>query len=104
MTRLWLMVLVSIGLATGGVNRAYSQDKSKLAVTDPAQADADFAFQGEYAAPGWGLQVVAGGGGNFDAALYQGGLPGNGWNKQPPTRLKGKLGNNAVTLTADVPY
>ena len=57
------------------------------AITDPAQAGADFGMQGEYA--GWlffpgrgyeyaGLQVVALGDGKFDAALYRGGLPGSG--------------------------
>lgn len=104
MPRPWFFVLLCVGLSSGGVNRANSQDKSKLAVTDPVQADEDFAYQGEYAAPGWGLQVVAGGGGKFDAALYQGGLPGNGWNKQPPARLTGQVEQGAVPLTGDVPY
>ena len=68
-------------------------DKKKelaaLTWTDPAKAaeeDNDFLAQGEYGfannASVWGLQVVALGGGKFDAYLLEGGLPGLGWTKQ----------------------
>ncbi len=56
--------------------------------TDPAKAlaeDRDFAVQGEYGqtttGAEWGAQVVALGGGKFDAYLLEGGLPGLGWDK-----------------------
>jgi hypothetical protein len=56
-------------------------------ITDPeeAKADPDFAVQGEYAGDKIGVQVVARGGGKFDAVVYEGGLPGAGW-----TPAKGK--------------
>jgi len=62
------------------------------ACTDPATADADFPFQGEYVGDvpidgqpmRIGLQVIARGEGAFDVVAYPGGLPGDGW--QPPTK------------------
>lgn len=60
--------------------------------TDPAIAkreDPDFAVQGEYVGKGLGLQLVALGGGKFDGYLFQGGLPGAGWEPgKPRTQLK----------------
>jgi hypothetical protein len=55
-----------------------------------AQADPDFAVQGEYlgeeALAGWpqgkiGAQVIAQSGGKFRVVVYQGGLPGAGWSR-----------------------
>ena len=75
---------------------------------DAAQADADFAFQGEYAGWQWdrwrgwvyrGLQVVALGGGQFNAALLDGGLPGNGFvSGYGRTKLTGRLEGGTVHL------
>ncbi|MFO1065471.1 MAG: DUF1080 domain-containing protein [Pirellulales bacterium] len=54
-----------------------------------AQANADFAVQGEYAGSNFGLQVIARGGGDFEIVTYAGGLPGEGWDRTPPTRVEG---------------
>src|SRR4051812_12997316 len=65
--------------------------KKPQAYTDPTQADADFAVQGEYAgemktpageARKVGVQVEALGKGKFHAVLYTGGLPGEGWDQK----------------------
>jgi hypothetical protein len=96
MTRFALIILMLSLLQTA----AWSQDKN-TAFTDPAQADADFAWQGEYVGPGWGLQVVAGGGGKFDGMLYSGGLPGAGWNKALQLKLQGDLSGDVVLLKED---
>lgn len=68
--------------------------------TDPAMADEDFQFQGEY----WGverptpshrssrqvgLQVIALGEGQFTCVKYYGGLPGAGWNGRERYQLAG---------------
>lgn len=66
------------------------------AFTDPAEADADFAIQGEYTGrcdlgditSDVGAQVVALGDGKFAGVFYVGGLPGAGWNRQ--TRYEGE--------------
>src|SRR5262245_37890009 len=69
-----------------------------FAVIDPLKVDADFAFQGEYHGQIWGdllhcvgrniaLQVIARGGGEFEAKMFDGGFPGLGWDQMEPTRL-----------------
>jgi hypothetical protein len=90
-----LFVVLSLLAAT-----AWPQE-NKVAVTDPAQADADFALQGEYAGSRWGLQVVAGGGGKFDAMLYPGGLPGAGWRKDQRFKLRGAIDGDIIVLKGD---
>ncbi|HEY3319489.1 MAG TPA: family 16 glycoside hydrolase [Planctomycetota bacterium] len=78
-----LAIAVSIGTAFGA-----EPPKGQTFCTDPAQADADFKFQGEYSgevtqADGTklklGAQVRALSGGNFRTMFYGGGLPGDGW-------------------------
>ncbi|MCI0360916.1 MAG: DUF1080 domain-containing protein [Planctomycetaceae bacterium] len=75
--------------------------------TPVADADADFALQGEYAGlvkNPWGgsdpvgLQVVALGNGHFDAVAYRGGLPGAGWNMQTKTKLSGGVRDGSLVL------
>lgn len=81
----------------------------KSAVTRVEEADADFAVQGEYTGPVWwqgcfrqvGLQIVALGEGQFEAMLYPGGLPGNGYDGTVKTRLAGRRTDSGVTLAAD---
>jgi hypothetical protein len=77
---------------------AVADDKNPT-YTDPAQADADYARQGEFAGGGWGLQVVGQGDGKFGGMLYAGGLPGNGWNRRDRYPLSGALENNAIALS-----
>jgi hypothetical protein len=72
---------------------------AKETYTDPAKADADFAFQGEYGGElsidgqpmKFGVQVVALGKGEFSAVGYPGGLPGAGWTPPNVVRGTGKL-------------
>jgi len=73
---------------------------------DPTRADVDFSFQGEYtgeltvdgAAKKAGIQVIALGGGNFQAVFHNGGLPGDGFEKSARERVSGKLEGDAVTF------
>jgi len=46
--------------------------------------DPDFAQQGEYRGPTRSMQAIALGEDTFRLQLYEGGLPGRGWNQQPP--------------------
>jgi hypothetical protein len=90
----------------------WGDDQNPL-YTDPAEADADFAFQGEYA--GWqrsqpshrssepvGLQVVARGDGRFDAVKYTGGLPGRNWFGDSKYRLSGERIDSFVELRGEL--
>lgn len=71
-----------------------AQDK-KQAILDPAEADRDFAIQGEYSgtvgddALKVGVQVIAMGDGKFQSVGYIGGLPGDGWNGESQTKIPG---------------
>lgn len=85
------------------------QERQRFAVTDINLVDPDFHIQGEYAGPitldGYlcpvGLQVVARGDGQFDALLYRGGLPGNGYDGSPFHKLSGTRSGEQVTLNSD---
>lgn len=87
-------------------------DDDDVVYTDPSQADADFAFQGEYV--GWqrsqpshrsservGLQVIARGDGRFDAVKLWGGLPGGGWAHALKYPLAGQRIDSFVELRGD---
>jgi Domain of Unknown Function (DUF1080) len=76
--------------------------------TDAAKAereDADFLIQGEYrsegAESGHGAQVIALGGGKFDAVIYTGGLPGAGWEPSMKSfNLQGAMANGSLALVS----
>lgn len=82
-------------------------DAQKPRYTDPTKADADFAFQGEYtgnvADMKHGVQVVALGKGEFQAYVFPGGLPGDGWSGQDKmtVKSKGKLEDGVVRFAGD---
>jgi hypothetical protein len=61
-----------------------------LAAAPASPPDADFALQGEYAAPGWGAQIVAQGDGAFLGVLFTGGLPGAGAEKNSRATAEAK--------------
>ncbi len=105
-------VVTWVGLCSGslfGNEYLAPPDAAKFAITDPADVDADYAYQGEYAGSvfeprrGWiwtGLQVIARGDGKFEAVEYHGGLPGAGWDRQTKRTLAGQLRDGALELTA----
>ncbi|HZZ73033.1 MAG TPA: DUF1080 domain-containing protein [Pirellulales bacterium] len=76
------------------------------AATDPAKADADFAYQGEYSgeikggdqALKVGVQVIALGDGKFHAVGHHGGLPGDGWDGKDKVEADGELKDGVVTI------
>lgn len=69
-------------------------DPKKYAATELDRVDDDFAYQGEYVGSvngqKTGLQVIARGGGQFEALLLTGGLPGAGWDGQTQWRMNGQ--------------
>jgi hypothetical protein len=61
--------------------QAAESDGKTYTTPDEAAADPGFAVQGEYAAEGMGVQVVALGQGKFSIVTFTGGLPGDGWDQ-----------------------
>ncbi|MBD3674394.1 MAG: DUF1080 domain-containing protein [Planctomycetaceae bacterium] len=72
---------------------------------DPDETDDDFAYQGEYAGQvegeSTGLQVIARGGGAFEARLLTGGLPGEGWDGSQQWRMNGKRKGDTLKFTRE---
>ncbi len=73
------------------------------AVTTVAEADADYAIQGEFVGglstdPHVGLQIIALGDGKFDGVLYQGGLPGAGWDGKQKVKFSGERAGEVIEL------
>ena len=81
----------------------------RLAFTDLSKVDADYHDQGEYVGEipldgrpcPIGLQVVALGKGEFNALLYRGGLPGNGFDGSARLKLSGSRTGDQVILRND---
>ena len=82
-------------------------DDKPYAMMTVEEADADFQFQGEFVGNAvidkiqhtLGLQVVALGNGSFSAMQYVGGLPGGGWNGEPPTKMSGTRTKDLLVLS-----
>ena len=76
---------------------------------DAKQADADFAFQGEYVgnigddgnATKVGIQVIALGGGKFHAVGHIGGLPGDGWNGLEKHEADGEVKDGTLIIKGE---
>ena len=87
--------------------QSLAQEK-RVAVTDPAKADVDFAVQGEYSGEletndgrvKWGIQVIALGDGKFEGVAYRGGLPGDGWDRASRIRASGQTEGGKTMIKA----
>src|SRR3954469_5621244 len=84
-----LCLATVVGLAAPLV----AQPKDKGIWTDPNDPTlpVDFKIQGEYAGDRVGAQVIALGGGAFQAVVLPGGLPGAGWDGKNKVLMAGKL-------------
>ncbi len=95
-------------LLTGSLALAAKKNQDPI-YTDPAIAaknDPDFMIQGEYGidkeGEDLGVQVVAGGNGQFDAYLLEGGLPGLGWTREKKReKITGKREGNKVVFSGE---
>jgi hypothetical protein len=103
---LWLAAAIGYLLA----GRAYAAGGE--AFTDPAEAGADFAIQGEYQGElkmpdsdetlKVGGQVIALGDGKFHGVFFMGGLPGDGWERGgPQLEADGETADGKVTFAGD---
>jgi len=75
------------------------QDKKVWTDAADPTIPADFQTQGEYSGADIGAQVIALGGGQFQAVVYPGGLPGAGWDGKSKILLAGKLDGAKATFT-----
>lgn len=80
---------LSACLCVAGLLSAVAAQPTTNAAGEMVTADPDLHLQGEYvtaadAEQPKGMQVVALGEGTFRLAIFTGGLPGAGWNRQPP--------------------
>jgi Domain of Unknown Function (DUF1080) len=101
----------ALSLLCGHAALAASQIGKPHVATNIDDADADYAFQGEYygtlgyvGGGPWqpfGLQVVAIGDGDYIAVQYAGGLPGLGWYGGEKTYLRGRREPDRLTLRGD---
>jgi hypothetical protein len=68
------------------------------AYLEPQLAGPDYALQGEYASADAPVaaQVIARGRGVFELVVFEGGLPGAGWNADPPMRMTGARGGDGT--------
>lgn len=98
-----------VQLMFAGVEHASGQDLKK-GVTDLAQVDLDYHFQGELSGPvlfsdgcvrNVGLQIVALGDGKFEALWLQGGLPGNGYEGSKPRKFSGVRTESVAVLVSE---
>jgi len=58
----------------------------------------DFSYQGEFASDALGAHVIALSKGAFQAVIYAGGLPGDGWNGEHRVLLDGQLQGDKVVF------
>ncbi len=82
---------------------------ARKAYLAPAETGPDFALQGEYAGAiktgdgeiKIGVQVISEGSGKLAWAAHVGGLPGDGWDGNPPLRGAGEIQGNTGTLKGE---
>ena len=76
------------------------QDKKVWTDAADPTLPADFKVQGEYAGEKVGAHVIALGGGQFQAVVYPGGLPGAGWDGTSKVLLAGGIDGGKAVLAA----
>lgn len=76
-----------------------------LSITDPEKGGVAYELQGEYegevAGEQYGAHVIALGKGAVRGLGYPGGLPGQGWTKEEPHSMEGKIEGDSVKIEAD---
>ena len=65
---------------------------------DPESAGPDYADQGEYVNDWGGAQVIALGQDKFRLVIYEGGLPGAGWNGERRPEMEGKREGDQIVF------
>ncbi|MSQ96188.1 MAG: DUF1080 domain-containing protein [Gemmataceae bacterium] len=96
-TLLATLAATTVGAAGGDKKKPEKKKEVWTDASDPT-LPADFKFQGEYVGDEIGCQVIALGGGTFQAVLCKRGLPGAGWDGLAKALLDGKLEDDKVVF------
>ncbi|MDB4679884.1 MAG: DUF1080 domain-containing protein [Planctomycetaceae bacterium] len=100
MLKLFISAAVIVFLLPSSHSSA-ADPKGKVSYLTPEDGGPDFLVQGEYqgthgTGSNLGAHVIARGKGNFEVVLYEGGLPGAGWNKKTKTTMQATTGPDGV--------
>ncbi len=98
------LALVPLLLATALIGAENKPGPKPETFLTPAAAGRDYQDQGEYKNDWGGAQVIALGEGNFRMVTYQGGLPGDGWNRELRQETPGKREGDKVVFTGPDSY
>lgn len=103
--------LLAAAFVTSPAQSAEKDKPQKLVTLDPSQVDAAYDYQGEYM--GYvaeqahspyvkkiGIQVITRGPETFEAVVFAGGLPGDGWNKKDRQKYPATVENGVVKVAA----
>ncbi len=105
-----LVPLLLLALASPAGAGPKGKEPRPIPATDTAAADPDFAVQGEYVGTApykgkdlkkdlkYGVQIVALGGGKFHGIGYNGGLPGDGWDKKTKLEADGEIKDGVIVF------
>ena len=89
----WILgVTFAVAALLGGQGKGVWTDAA-----DPT-IPVDFKLQGEFSGEKLGAQVIALGGGTFQAVLYPGGLPGDGWDGKSRIIMDGRLDGEQIAF------
>ena len=108
-TRAPLLLLACCGLLFAAEPATPNKAKAAEPKAKPAEpaafltveaAGADFLLQGEFAVKGLGANVIALGADKFRLVIFQGGLPGAGWDGSAKTEMEGTKDGGQVTFTS----
>ncbi len=102
---LFAALVVALGLSATGTAQDKEKPKEKakkVIFTDPGEAGADYATQGEYLGEAkgkgkLGAQVISKYEGKFEVKLLPGGLPGDGWDGKTRIEAKGTTTTDGKT-------
>lgn len=86
---------LSIAIFLGSLLAAFAETPEQgpiwVSPDKAAKESADFLVQGEYLKENTAYQVIALGKGNFHVSVYQGGLPGAGWDRSAIGQVRGNV-------------
>ena len=106
---MFMRAIMTVGILTATVTALAAEDDPKTFLS-PEQAGPDYAIQGEYVGQveaengmgRWGAQVIAIGDGAFTLVGYEGGLPGDGWQRgDRKETAEGKTAGTTTRFVAD---